>query len=80
MFDVCKQDRAYRKIRDDVMNYYATNKATMGAKDLYQLISFAHLQIKILAKFNVDIGILSDLASDLLKQLSITAQVCYSFD
>lgn len=69
------QERAYRKIRDDITTFYVTNKSALTGRDLLALLSFAHMQSRLLSKFNVDTTIITDLSTDLLRQLSTVTQV-----
>jgi hypothetical protein len=68
------QEAAYKKIREDVTNYFVTNKNTLPVKELFQLVAFTQFQVKILSKHGVDTSTLCDLAEACHRQLEVTCQ------
>lgn len=74
IFDI--QEKANRKIKNDIKTFYMTKKEEINNRDLLTLLSFADSQTHILQKFGVDTKIISDLNVDLLRQYnSVTAKL-----
>jgi hypothetical protein len=68
------QDRAYRKIRDEIISFYVTNRQNLIIKDLLKFLSFTDSQHRTLSKHGIDTSMVVDLSMDLLKQSSSVYQ------